>query len=482
MQIPRFASDYQARSRCSLALLLFLLALLVPEFTAAAQESGEDQFVKWAAGPMQMLDSVEVADAAEAAALRRMIGSARIVALSEAVHEGAEPLAFRNRLLKLLVEDQGFTAIAIESGFTEGQGVHDYVLGGAGDLKTVVQQGFSWTFDRLPQNEALVHWLREYNADPRHKRKVNFYGYDMPGSPGNPEVQRGPAVALLAVLDYLEKVDTTAAAGLRARAEKLIPFLHLNPFASSENSPHAVSKRESQYSELTSEERDRLSALIEDVISLLQRRTAAYTAASSEQAYQWAYRNAVGAHEIDNFLRLVPLNLVPWKFDPSKPSLLPQWLWEAEELRDYAMADDLRWILQREGPDGKVLVYASRAHLAMSPVVDSASWETKEPHYPAGWYLKHEFPTQLVTIGNFIAEGSRGCGFHSDVKPPSPASFERVLLRFNAPLFVLDIRQAPPAVRGWLEQARDEDIGKVPVGRAFDIIFFIRRSTPACPQ
>ena len=155
----------------------------MPDFTAA-QEGGEDQFLKWATGPMQKLDSVEVTDSAESAALRRMIGSARIVALSEAVHDGAEPLAFRNQLLKLLVEDLGFTAIAIESGFTEGQGVHDYVLGGAGDLKTVMQKGFSWTFDRLPQNEALVRWLREYNADPRHTRKVNFYGYDVPRKSG----------------------------------------------------------------------------------------------------------------------------------------------------------------------------------------------------------------------------------------------------------------------------------------------------------
>lgn len=80
----------------------------------------------------------------------------------------------------------------------------------AGDLATTLAQGISWTFDRLPQNEALVRWIRSYNADPSHRRKINFYGFDVPGSPGNPAANRGLRTALDETLRSLDRVDSTS--------------------------------------------------------------------------------------------------------------------------------------------------------------------------------------------------------------------------------------------------------------------------------
>lgn len=48
-----------------------------------------------------------------------MIGKARVVALGEPMHGAHEPMAFRNRLIRFVVEQMGFTAVALESGFTE---------------------------------------------------------------------------------------------------------------------------------------------------------------------------------------------------------------------------------------------------------------------------------------------------------------------------------------------------------------------------
>jgi len=88
--------------------------------------------------------------------LGAMVGDAPVVALSEAAHLGAEPLEFRNRVLEYLVEDKGFTAIAIESGIVESRAVHDYVLGSRSELASVVAAGFSWTFDALPQTTTPI--------------------------------------------------------------------------------------------------------------------------------------------------------------------------------------------------------------------------------------------------------------------------------------------------------------------------------------
>ena len=456
----------------SIVLIVLLLSLLIaPCLPAADENEGSHSFLAWASRSLHPLATVETtASRSDLAPLRRMIGSAKLVALSEAGHDGAEPLAFRNRMLQYLVEELGFTAIAIESGLTESQVVYDYVLEGAGDLKSVMTRGFSWTFDRYPQNEALVRWLKEYNANPKHQRKVRFYGFDMPGSPGNSMAKRDLRTALAAALNYLKSVDSNAAADFQGRIDPQLQFMHFNPYPRSET--------ETQYSQLSATDRDRLTASIADLISLLERRAATYAAASSDQAYRWAYRHALGARQIDTWLRRIPPN---WKLTGA--FVRSELLWQLHETRDRAMADNLKWIVEQEGSDGRILIFANRFHLSMVPFTSNIL-ETGLPGYPFGWYLKQEFGTRLVTIGHFVGGGAIGCGFRLDVRPDT--SFDGVLSGLTSPMFLLDIRTAPPNVRSWLE--REHDIWsppqnfRVPIARAFDVIFFTRTSTPACAQ
>src|SRR5688572_7394080 len=92
-------------------------------------------FIKWARASRVPLVTVKTGDTFDdLTAVGRMIGNATVVALSEGVHGGKEPLEFRNRLFQYLVQEKGFTAIAIEaSGIVEGRCLHDYVRSGAGD-------------------------------------------------------------------------------------------------------------------------------------------------------------------------------------------------------------------------------------------------------------------------------------------------------------------------------------------------------------
>src|SRR6266702_8865443 len=59
--------------------------------------------------------------------------AAHVVAFGEPMHGAHEPLAFRNRLFRFLVERMGFTAIALESGFTESTSARPFIEGGEGD-------------------------------------------------------------------------------------------------------------------------------------------------------------------------------------------------------------------------------------------------------------------------------------------------------------------------------------------------------------
>jgi erythromycin esterase len=385
--------------------------------------------------------------------------------LSEGAHLAAEPLELRNRLFEFLVAEKGFTAIAIESGLVESRRVQTYVAGGAGELDEVLRDGIGWTFDRLPQNASLVRWMRSYNAQPEHRRKINFYGFDVAGSPGNAQARRGVDTALVEALEYLNRVDAESAAAFRARVGELLPYLRFNPLGSQD----AL-----RYEMLSGDERASLTSAVADLLALLDRNEAQYISASSCDDYAWARRAAICARQIDDWLRQMPLG---WR--PSTE--VPEFLSLANDVRDRGQAENLEWIVDREGPDGKVLVYASRYHLSTAPV-KTALWGREQR--VAGTYLRDRFGDQLFTIGNLIGGGEVGCdGQLRKIESAAPESIEALAADLGTPSFVLDLRAAPTAIANWLNQehaiARGAATLTLRIGKAFDALYCLESVTPA---
>jgi erythromycin esterase len=414
-----------------------------------------------------------------------MIGDATVVALGEGDHLVSEPLLFRNRLLQYLVEKKGFTAIALESGIIEGRLVHDYVRGGDGDFRAVLSRGLSWTFDQLPQNVALIRWLRDYNANPRHPRKVNFYGFDVPGSPGNPDAKRGMDTALLEVLKYLERIDPSAASVFHARIDSFLPRLRFDRCRPESPGYHQFSRVE----------RDSLTAAIADLRALMQAREARYTAAGIDEDYQWAVRASIGAQQVDSWLRQIPHD---WQASGEQFRFLDS----AGDLRDKAQADNLDWIVAQEGLDGKVLVFAHNGHLSAAPI--KWTWQlldrtaqrrqgNSEPYFHeiAGTYLRRRLGHRLCIIGNLMGRGELGyAGFRKALESAPLDSLDGLAQEVGMRCWVADLRSAPADVRHWLNQERTlgrgiELTGKyrisfgVPALEAFDILFYLDTVTPA---
>ena len=104
-----------------------------------------------------------------------------LLGFGEALHGGEEILILRNRLFQRLVEAHGYSAIAIESSFPRARVVNEYVAGrGPASYEEVQEAGFSHGFGQLDANRELVEWMRQYNADPSHRVKLQFYGFDSP--------------------------------------------------------------------------------------------------------------------------------------------------------------------------------------------------------------------------------------------------------------------------------------------------------------
>jgi len=460
------AAQFTRQSHTFVVVVLVLLFFprLAATQTVARNDPVDREFLTWARQDLSPIATVgPEARLADLEPLRQMIGNATVVSFGEGLHGGAEPLEFRNLLFRFLVEKMGFTAIAIESGITEGYGVNQYVLGGPGDLKTVVARGFHPAFNKLPQSAALVQWMREYNADPKHSRKIEFYGFILPGSDGNSKT----ALALKDALRYLDGVDSAAATTLRNRTKAILPMLILDRFSDAPN----------QYSQLSQPLRDQMTAAIADMISLFKIREAAYTAASSDRAYQLAYRSAVVAGQVDEYLRQVPLGWTP-KAGPASLS-------GTVAVSDRAGADNVQWIKEQQGPDGKILVFAHRFHVAtaLSSIRLSPEQNAFLLPPPMGMYLKRWYGAQLVTIGNLFGQDISNC--REKGLPAPSGSVEGLLSTLNTPFFLLDLRTAPGKVAAWLQQPRElYGLGfanSLSDGKAFDIVFFSRLVTPAAP-
>jgi len=198
-----------------------------------------------------------------------------LLGFGEALHGGEDILMLRNPLFGRLVEAHGYSAIAIESSFPRAHVVNEYVAGrGPSAYEAVQETGFSHGFGRLDANRELVEWMRAYNADPSHRIKLRFYGFDSPTEMGSTD---SPSRVLHFVLDYLASIDSAAGREYRDRIDPLLgedsdwedPATIFDPTKSIGQSPAATALR----------------VEAEDLISELQRRRPELVAKSGEDRY-----------------------------------------------------------------------------------------------------------------------------------------------------------------------------------------------------
>lgn len=141
--------------------------------------------------------------------LLEQINNARFVLIGEASHGTHEFYQARAEITKLLIEQNGFMAVAIEGDWPDAYLVHRYLQGlGVKDAIAALDD-----FKRFPtwmwRNYTLLpflEWLRQYN-DKIANAKVGFYGLDLYSMHSSME----------AVIKYLSQVDREGAARARAR-------------------------------------------------------------------------------------------------------------------------------------------------------------------------------------------------------------------------------------------------------------------------
>jgi erythromycin esterase len=394
----------------------------------------------------------------------QIVGQARVVALSEPFHGGREPLALRNRLIRYLVIEKGFTAVALETGLAQSKPLYDYVLGDASIPDSTLRASFTYGFGDLPENLELLKWLRAYNAKRPLAARVRVYGIDLPG-----QIVGSASPALGAVLDYLDRTDPEIGATVRQQLVDVLPVFSARRYVS-----------------LSRADQDMVAAKVRDLVALLRRSRPAFAKSSSRDEYEWALRQAVNADQDLSLMRL----LTPEFFQglDKGSDALPRDLRQpqARNAREDAMAENLAWVLEREGPHGRIVTFAHDLH-QQGHVVDLDPGMPWEPWMggvqPAGMYARAMFGADLVTVGTYF--GSFQDTGTTGAEQADPESFETLLGSLGLSAFVTDLRavRQDSTLGHWLSQSYRVRAGEgmehfaSPL-KAYDAVVYIDRISP----
>ena len=426
----------------SLLVAHVLASAVLPQSSASAPLTNTPkEIVEWlrtSAIPLKTTNPE--ADLNDMSKLGSVIGNARVVAMGEATHGTREFFQMKHRMLEFLVEKMGFTVFAIEANWPESLAVNDYVLNGRGDPAAALAGMYFWTWN-TEEVLDMIRWMRKYNEDQTHDKKVQFLGFDM----------QTARVAVSNVDEYLENVDPQE----YQIAERVL-------------APLADERNERDYSRRPPKVQTETAEGIQFLLDFFDQHKSDYIAASSDK--QWA----LARHNLEIIKQAAKL------YSSRSPAV-----------RDRYMAENIKWILDNEPPGTKMMLWAHNGHVSTA---DSRM----------GSFLRRMYGQEMVVCGFSFFEGSfqavsaLGLGHWLQdfvVGPSPPDSLDSALAETGLPLFAIDLRRASSkdAVHRWLEIAhRMRSIGAVYnellpsntylpeiIPGTFDVIFFVKRTTPA---
>jgi len=347
------------------------------------------------------IESPEAVNAAVDKLVASLDDSVKLLGFGEALHGGEEILMLRNRLFQRLVERHGYSAIAIESSFPRGllvneyvSGRHEYMAGGGpASYQDMEDTGFSHSFGKLEANRELVEWMRQYNANPDHPVRIQFYGFDSPTEMMGTD---SPRQVLTFVLDYLASIDGSDQE-LRSRIDSLL--------GADSDWENPAAMMDPTQSVGLSDAASKLRIETEDLIMQLQVRRPELIARSDRDRYLEALQHASAAR-----------NLLNYHAELAR---------ESEErtavllgIRDTAMADNLAYAVTREHGRGKVFAFAHNRHLQQG----KAEWQLGPQllrWWPAGAHLGAMLGDDYVVIGTGV-----GVSAENGIGQPEAGSLE----------------------------------------------------------
>lgn len=361
------------------------------------------------------------------------IGDARFVLLGEASHGTHEFYRQRIQITKRLIEEKGFTAVAVEADWPDAYRVNRYVRGFGPD--TDAAEALSG-FKRFPawmwRNADVLDfagWLRAYNDSlATGATKTGFYGLDLYSLHASIE----------AVLNYLDKVDPEGAQRARHR---YACFEHFG------EDPQAYGYAAGLGLSHTCE-----SEVISQLIDL-QRRAAEYAHRDGRVAaddFFYAEQNARLVRNAEHYYRTMFRGRVS------------SW-----NLRDNHMAETLDTLIEHfsllhQRP--KIVVWAHNSHLGDA----RATQMGRSGEWNVGQLVRERHGGECVLVGFTTYTGTvtaasdwGGAAERKRVRPAMPGSCESLFHNTSIPAFLLTLPGGTHVAKGLQEPMLERAIGVI---------------------
>lgn len=410
-------------------------SVVSPEFRAWLQENA-----------LPFATSEPESDARDLAALKSIIGNARIVALGEATHGTHEFFQMKHRILRYLVQEMGFTVFAMEANTGEAALMNTYVQTGQGDPAQLLPrlEGWPWTTQEVLD---LIEWLRAYNANRGARPAVSFTGFDM----------QSAGIPIADALAYLHRVDEPAAKQADTLFECIRPYV-------SDTAAYA----------------------------LLSQATRTQCRRDLQTIY-----DTLGRHQLDDIGRSDPAGFAQALHNVR---LVQQFEGVAGTgggaARDRYMAENIVWLLNAAGPETKMVLWAHNYHVS----VDPRTGETM------GSYLRQQYGPLFLNAGFTFYSGSfnaytmSGSGQMGSLTAqqavlPTDSAYETYLHSAGLPRFMLDLRRvdSSPVATAWLAGPRplrsvgaaynpaspESGYSVLALPDAFDVLIYFEESSPS---
>ena len=362
-----------------------------------------------------------------------LIGNARFVLLGEASHGTHEFYRERAQITKRLIQEQGFTAVAVEADWPDAYRVNRYVRGGSHDTESVEALA---NFKRFPtwmwRNADVldfVDWLRAYNdARASGATPVGFYGLDL----------YSLNASITAVLGYLDKVDPEAARRARYRYGC---FEHFGEDTQAYGYAASIGLRKSCEDEVVSQ------------LTELQRRAAEYAGCDGRVApdeFFYAEQNARLVKNAEEYYRSMFRGRVS------------SW-----NLRDCHMAETLAALatyLQGQGQQAKVVVWEHNSHLGDARATEMG--QTVELN--VGQLVRERYGQDAVLIGFSTYSGTvtaatewGGPAERKRVRPALSDSYEALFHELDLGRFLVVLRDGGAAIASLRPPRLERAIGVI---------------------
>lgn len=262
------------------------------------------------------------------------IGNSKIVMLGEASHGTHEYYTWRAYISKKLIEEKGFSFIAVEGDWPDCYALNRAIKGYSTENKNVYKVLHS--FNRWPtwmwanwEIVALAEWMQRHNEQLSAEKRAGFYGLDVYSLWESME----------SIMRYLKNTDPTA---LKAAEEA---FRCFEPYRKDEGQSYA--KATMFVPELC---RDEVVTLLKKIQqNLPQYNTDFENVFSAEQ-------NAMVTVNAEKYYRaMIAGGPHSWN------------------VRDRHMADTLDRLLTFHGPDSKAIIWAHNTHVGDARATDMAA-------------------------------------------------------------------------------------------------------------